>query len=378
MKLHSQIVHIGVCTDEKTGAISTPIYQTATFRHPALRQSTGFDYSRSQNPTRKILEEGIAQLEKGTLGLAFASGMAAITAVLMTYKTGDHLIVIEDCYGGTYRVINQVFQNFGLTVTFVDGSNIDEIIDALTPETKAILIETPTNPLMKIVDITKVVQLAQAHHLHTIVDNTFLTPYFQRPLELGADAVIHSATKYLAGHNDLCCGLVVTNNKELGERVRFIQNSTGGVLSPSDSWLLIRSIKTLALRMEKHNTNALLVAKWLSNHPRVIKVHYPGLADHPDKAVHDRQASGYRGMLSFVVDEPDLVEQVLRRVKLIRFAESLGGVESLITLPAVQTHADVPLEVRLRLGISDCLLRLSVGIEDGDDIISDLEQALAQ
>lgn len=378
MKLHSQIVHIGVCTDEKTGAISTPIYQTATFRHPALRQSTGFDYSRSQNPTRKILEEGIAQLEKGTLGLAFASGMAAITAVLMTYKTGDHLIVIEDCYGGTYRVINQVFQNFGLTVTFVDGSNIDEIIDALTPETKAILIETPTNPLMKIVDITKVVQLAQAHHLHTIVDNTFLTPYFQRPLELGADAVIHSATKYLAGHNDLCCGLVVTNNKELGERVRFIQNSTGGVLSPSDSWLLIRSIKTLALRMEKHNTNALLVAKWLSNHPRVIKVHYPGLADHPDKAVHDRQASGYGGMLSFVVDEPDLVEQVLRRVKLIRFAESLGGVESLITLPAVQTHADVPLEVRLRLGISDCLLRLSVGIEDGDDIISDLEQALAQ
>lgn len=377
MKLHSEIVHIGVCTDEKTGAISTPIYQTATFRHPALGQSTGFDYSRSQNPTRKILEEGIAQLEKGTLGLAFASGMAAITAVLMTYKTGDHLIVIEDCYGGTYRVINQVFQNFGLTVTFVDGSNIDEIVQALTPETKAILIETPTNPLMKIVDIPRVVQLAKAHHLHTIVDNTFLTPYFQRPLELGADAVIHSATKYLAGHNDLSCGLVVTNNKELGERIRFIQNSTGGVLSPSDSWLLIRSIKTLALRMEKHNANALVVAQWLSNHPRVIKVHYPGLTDHPDKAVHDSQASGYGGMLSFVVDQPELVEQVLCRVTLIRFAESLGGVESLITLPAVQTHADVPLEVRLRLGISDCLLRLSVGIEDVDDIIHDLEQALS-
>lgn len=377
MKLDSKIVHIGVCTDEKTGAISTPIYQTATFRHPALGQSTGFDYSRSQNPTRKIVEDGIAQLENGTLGLAFASGMAAITAVLMAYKSGDHLIVIEDCYGGTYRVVNQVFQNFGLTVTFVDGSNMDEVKQALTPATKAILVETPTNPLMKIVDIRGIVKLAKAHNIHTIVDNTFLTPYFQRPLELGADVVIHSGTKYLAGHNDLSCGLVVTHNKELGERIRFIQNSTGGILSPNDSWLLIRSMKTLALRMEKHNANALVVAKWLSKHPRVIKVHYPGLADHPHKAIHDSQASGYGGMLSFVVDQPELVDQVLRRVQLIRFAESLGGVESLITLPAVQTHADVPVAIRVKLGISDCLLRLSVGIEDVDDIIHDLEQALS-
>ena len=377
MKLHSEIVHIGVCTDEKTGAISTPIYQTATFRHPALGQSTGFDYSRSQNPTRKIVEEGIAQLEKGTIGLAFASGMAAITAVLMIYQSGDHLIVIEDCYGGTYRVVNEVFQNFGLTVTFVDGSNMDEITKAITPATKAILVETPTNPLMKIVDIGKIVTLAHTHNIHTIVDNTFLTPYFQRPLELGADVVIHSGTKYLAGHNDLCCGLVVTRSTELGERIRFIQNSTGGVLSPSDSWLLIRSIKTLALRMEKHNANALVVALWLNNHPRVIKVHYPGLEDHPDKAVHDSQASGYGGMLSFVVDQPELVDQVLRRVQLIRFAESLGGVESLITLPAVQTHAAIPIALRIRLGISDCLLRLSVGIEDVDDIIHDLDQALS-
>lgn len=377
MKLHSKIVHIGVCTDEKTGAISTPIYQTATFRHPALGESTGFDYSRSQNPTRKVLEEGIAELEGGTLGLAFATGMAAITAVLMTYKTGDHLIVIEDCYGGTYRVVNQVFRNFGLTATFVDGSDLEEVINARTPETKAILVETPTNPLMKIVDIRGIVKFAKEHGIHTIVDNTFLTPYFQRPLDLGADVVIHSGTKYLAGHNDLCCGLVVSNNKELGERIRFIQNSTGGVLSPSDSWLLIRSIKTLALRMEKHNENALIVAKWLKNHPHVIKVHYPGLEDHPDKAVHDSQASGYGGMLSFVVDDPEVVKQTLRRVNLIRFAESLGGVESLITLPAVQTHADVPIEVRIKLGISDCLLRLSVGIEDVDDIIRDLKQALA-
>lgn len=377
MKLHSEIVHIGVCTDEKTGAISTPIYQTATFRHPALGQSTGFDYSRSQNPTRKILEEGVAQLEKGTTGLAFASGMAAITAALMIYQSGDHLIVIEDCYGGTYRVVNEIFQNFGLAVTFVNGSNIDEIIEAITPATKAILVETPTNPLMKIVDIRKIVTLAKTHGIHTIVDNTFLTPYFQRPLELGADVVIHSGTKYLAGHNDLCCGIVVTRTTELGERIRFIQNATGGVLSPSDSWLLIRSIKTLALRMEKHNANALIVAKWLKNHPRVIKVHFPGLEDHPDKDVHDCQASGYGGMLSFVVDQPELVDQVLRRVQLIRFAESLGGVESLITLPAVQTHAAVPIALRIRLGISDCLLRLSVGIEDVDDIIHDLDQALS-
>ena len=377
MNLHSKIVHIGVCTDEKTGAISTPIYQSATFRHPALGQSTGFDYTRSQNPTRKVLEEGIAMLEGGSLGLAFASGMAAVTALLMIYKTGDHLIVIEDCYGGTYRVINKVFNNFGLTVTFVDGSQLDEITAAITPETKAIIVETPTNPLMKIVDISGIVKIAKSNGIHTIVDNTFLTPYFQRPLELGADVVIHSGSKYLSGHNDLVCGLIVAKDLELGERIRFIQNSTGGVLGPNDSWLLIRSIKTLALRMEKHNSNALIVANWLQTHPRVIKVYYPGLPDHPGKAIHDAQASGYGGMLSFVVDNAELVPKVLREVKLIRFAESLGGVESLITLPAVQTHADVPVDVRERLGISDCLLRLSVGIENIDDIISDLEQALS-
>ena len=377
MNLHSKIVHIGVCTDEKTGAISTPIYQSATFRHPALGQSTGFDYTRSQNPTRKVLEEGIAMLEGGSLGLAFASGMAAVTALLMIYKTGDHLIVIEDCYGGTYRVINKVFNNFGLTVTFVDGSQLDEITAAITPETKAIIVETPTNPLMKIVDISGIVKIAKSNGIHTIVDNTFLTPYFQRPLELGADVVIHSGSKYLSGHNDLVCGLIVAKDLELGERIRFIQNSTGGVLGPNDSWLLIRSIKTLALRMEKHNSNALIVANWLQTHPRVVKVYYPGLPDHPGKAIHDAQASGYGGMLSFVVDNAELVPKVLREVKLIRFAESLGGVESLITLPAVQTHADVPIDVRERLGISDCLLRLSVGIENIDDIISDLEQALS-
>lgn len=377
MKLDSKIVHIGVCTDEITGAISTPVYQSATFRHPALGESTGFDYTRSQNPTRKVLEEGIATLERGAVGLAFASGMAAITAVLMLYKTGDHLVVVEDCYGGTYRVIDKVFSNFGLTVSFVDGSNVEEVVKEITPVTKAILVETPTNPLMKIVDIRAIVKLAQGKDIHVIVDNTFLTPYFQRPLELGADVVIHSGSKYLAGHNDLVCGLVAARDSKLGEAIRYIQNSTGGILGPNDSWLLIRSIKTLALRMEKHNENSQIIAQWLTGHPKVVKVYYPGLADHQGKDIHDSQSTGYGGMLSFVVDKPELVKQILRKVQLIRFAESLGGVESLITLPAVQTHADVPIEVRERLGISDRLLRLSVGIEDANDIICDLEQALA-
>lgn len=378
MQLSSKIVHVGLCTDEKTGAISTPIYQTATFRHPGLGQSTGYDYTRSQNPTRRVLEEAIAGLEGGAAGFAFASGMAAVTAVLMLYRSGDHLVVVADCYGGTYRVLDKVFSQYGLEATFVDTSNIAEVAAALRPSTKAVLVETPTNPLMKIADIRALVELGRKHNLHVIVDNTFLTPYLQRPLELGADIVIHSGTKYLAGHNDLVCGLVVTRTAELGVKVKFLQNATGGVLSPSDSWLLIRGIKTLALRMEKHNANALLVANWLTGHPRVKKVYYPGLADHPGKAVHDGQASGYGGMLSFAVDDAALVPQVLAGVKLIQFAESLGGVESLITFPSVQTHADIPADLREELGINDRLLRLSVGIEAAEDIIADLEQALAR
>lgn len=377
MKLTSKIVQIGLCTDEKTGAISTPIYQTATFRHPALGQSTGFDYTRTINPTRKVAEDGIAALEEGAAGFAFASGMAAITAVLMLYSSGDHLVVVADCYGGTYRVLDKIFSRFGLTATFVDCSDTKEIAAALTPATKAVIVETPTNPLMKIADIRALVALAKSRGIHTVVDNTFLTPYFQRPLTLGADIVIHSATKYLSGHNDLLSGLVVAREADLAEKLRFIQNSTGGVLSPADSWLLIRGIKTLALRMERHSANAQAVAFWLTKHPRVTRVYYPGLDDHPGKGVHDFQATGYGGMLSFAVDDPALVPQVLRNVKLIKFAESLGGVESLITFPAVQTHADIPAAMRDGLGIDDKLLRLSVGIEDVGDIIEDLSQALA-
>ena len=376
MHIHSKVVQAGINKQEPTGAISTPIYQTATFRHPALGQSTGFDYSRSHNPTRQALETAIADLEGGAGGYAFSTGMAAVTAVLLLYRAGDHLIAVEDCYGGTYRVLDKVFSQFGLTVTFVDGSRLEEVEAAVRPNTKAILIETPTNPLLKIVDIRAVVALAKTHNLQTIVDNTFLTPYCQRPLELGADLVIHSGTKYLGGHNDVLSGLVVAKDPAVAEQVRFIQNSTGAVLSPFDSWLLLRGIKTLAVRMDCHNRNALAVARWLVQHPRVKQVYYPGLADHPGRQIHEAQASGYGGMLSFVVDDVRLVPHVLERVKLIQFAESLGGVESLITFPSVQTHADVPPEVRERLGISDCLLRLSVGIEDEIDIIDDLAQAL--
>lgn len=376
IKFSSKVVHIGVRTDEKTGAISTPIYQTASFQHPALGKSTGFDYTRSKNPTRDVVEQGVAELEGGAAGFAFATGMAAITAVLMLYCSGDHLIVVEDCYGGTYRILDRIFSRFGIETTFLDGKKFTDISSEIKSNTKAILIETPTNPLMNIISIKDLVNICRTKGLHLIVDNTFLTPYFQRPLELGADIVIHSGTKYLAGHNDLLCGLVVVREQKLAEKVKFIQNSTGGILSPGDSWLLLRGLKTLALRMEKHNENAGLVAEWLCNHPKVERVYYPGLLNHSGKAIHDEQASGYGGMISFVLKDAELIPEVLSSVRLIQFAESLGGVESLITFPSVQTHADIPPETRDRLGISDRLLRLSVGIEDTEDIIKDLEQAL--
>ena len=376
MHISSQLVQIGCKTDPRTGALSTPIYQTASFRHPALGESTGYDYTRSGNPTRQALEEGLARLEGGAGACAFSSGLAAITTLLMLYQQGDHLIVVEDCYGGTYRLFEQVLSRFGLTASYVDATTLDAIGQALRPETKAVFIETPTNPLLRIVDLRALASFCRSNNLHLIVDNTFLTPYFQRPLELGADLVVHSGTKYLAGHNDLLCGVIVAKEPELAEKVKFLQNATGAILSPSDSWLLIRSLKTLALRMEKHNANALSISRWLLEHPKVSRVFYPGLPLHNGHTIHESQASGYGGMVSFEVNDPALVPQVLAKVQLIQFAESLGGVETLITFPAVQTHADIPAADRERLGISDCLLRLSVGIEDADDLIADLDQAL--
>lgn len=377
MHIASKIVHVGVSSDPVTGAISTPIYQNATFCHPALGQSTGFDYSRTKNPTRSVVEKAIADLEGGAAGFAFASGMAAITTLLMLYRAGDHLVVTEDCYGGTYRVLEKVFAKFGLDTTFVDGSELAAVAAAIRSTTKAVLIETPTNPLMKIADIRAIAALAAGENIHVIVDNTFLSPFYQRPLALGADIVIHSGSKYLAGHNDVICGLLTAKDAALCEQIGFLQNSTGSILGPHDSWLLLRGLKTLALRMERHNQNASVIANWLREHPRVKAVYYPGLAGHPGREVQERQAAGYGGMLSFEVNEPDLVPQVLARVQLIQFAESLGGVESLITFPAVQTHADIPWEVRQQLGISDCLLRMSVGIENVQDLIDDLARALA-
>ena len=376
MHISSQLVQIGCKADPRTGSLSTPIYQTASFRHPALGESTGYDYTRSGNPTRQALEEGLARLEGGAGACAFSSGLAAITTLLMLYQQGDHLIVVEDCYGGTYRLFEQVLSRFGLTASYVDATTLDAIGQALRPETKAVFIETPTNPLLRIVDLRALASFCRSNNLHLIVDNTFLTPYFQRPLELGADLVVHSGTKYLAGHNDLLCGVIVAKEPELAEKVKFLQNATGAILSPSDSWLLIRSLKTLALRMEKHNANALSISRWLLEHPKVSRVFYPGLPLHNGHTIHESQASGYGGMVSFEVNDPALVPQVLAKVQLIQFAESLGGVETLITFPAVQTHADIPAADRERLGISDCLLRLSVGIEDADDLITDLGQAL--
>ena len=378
MHISSQLVQIGSKTDPRTGALSTPIYQTASFRHPALGESTGYDYTRSGNPTRQALEEGLARLEGGAGACAFSSGLAAITTLLMLYQQGDHLIVVEDCYGGTYRLFEQVLSRFGLTASYVDATTLDAIGQALRPETKAVFIETPTNPLLRIVDLRALASFCRSNSLQLIVDNTFLTPYFQRPLELGADLVIHSGTKYLAGHNDLLCGVIVAKEPELAAKIRFLQNATGAILSPSDSWLLIRSLKTLALRMEKHNANALAISRWLLEHPKVSRVFYPGLPLHNGHTIHESQASGYGGRVSFEVNDPALVPQVLAKVHLIQFAESLGGVETLITFPAVQTHADIPAADRDRLGISDRLLRLSVGIEDADDLIADLDQALGE
>lgn len=375
MDILTELAQIGNRIDPK-GSISFPIYHSSTFRHPGLGESTGFDYSRTANPTRQVLEDAIARLEEGTSGYAFSSGMGAITTILALFSQGDHLIVTEDLYGGTYRILTEVFNRFGLHVSFVDTSNLEEIEKHILPNTKAILSETPTNPLMKIADLRGIASLAQSRRLLNIVDNTFLTPFLQKPLNLGADIVIHSGTKYLGGHNDIIAGLVVVKGEELATRFAKLQNSLGATLGPQDSWLMIRGLKTLALRMKAQEVNAKQIAQWLVTHPSVTEVYYPGLETHPGYCTQLAQASGFGAMLSFRVTDASLVPQILKSLQIISYAESLGGVESLITYPATQTHADIPPEVRERLGVDDRLLRLSVGIEAVDDLIGDLEQAL--
>lgn len=376
MQITTQAVQIGLEWDTRTGSVSIPIYQTATFRHPGLGQSTGFDYTRSGNPTRQALEDGIARLDVGVRGFAYATGMAAITGLLMLFKAGDHFIVTEDLYGGTCRLFDQVFNQFGLSFTYVDTTDLAAVEAAIRPETKALFVETLTNPLLKYADLPALAKLSKSRGLLLIADNTFLTPYLLRPLDLGADITVYSATKYLAGHNDTLGGLVVAKGPELAERIYFYQNSVGAVLAPLDSWLIIRGMKTLGVRLDRHQENALKIALWLNSHPRVKKVHYPGLPQHPDHKLMKQQAGGFGAMIAFEVDKHTLVEQLLLKTRLISFAESLGGVESLITFPELQTHADISPELRKRLGINDRLVRLSVGIEDADDLIEDLRQAL--
>lgn len=375
--IETNLVQLGVGVDERTGAISLPIHPSATYRHPGVGESTGYDYTRSVNPTREVLEQGVAQLEGGARGLAFSSGMAALTTFFLHFSQGDHLVVSEDLYGGTYRVLDQVFANFGLTVTYVDTTNTAAVATAVTSQTRALLVETPGNPLLGIADLAALGQLCRERKLIFAVDNTFLSPILQRPFDFGADVVIYSATKYLGGHNDLCAGILVAREKALGERLYFLQNSTGAILPPFDCWLLLRSLKTLTLRIERHCKNAMTVARWLEQHPKVTDIFYPGLETHPGHELSCRQASGFGGMLSFRVKNDEVARTVLKRLRLISFAESLGGVESLMTLPAVQTHGDIPAAERKRLGICESLLRLSVGTESPEDIIADLEQALA-
>ncbi len=376
LHIETTAVHGAKGYDANTGAVSFPIYQSATFRHPALNETTGYDYSRLQNPTREEVENIIAKLEGGREGLAFSSGMAAITTILTLFSAGDHIIVSEDLYGGTFRLFNEIFNRFLLEASFVDTTDLQAIKEAVCRNTKAVFIETPSNPTIRITDIAKTVEIAKANNLLTIVDNTFLTPYFQTPLKFGADIVVHSGTKFLGGHNDTLAGFIVVNDEELIQRLRLIQKSTGAVLAPFDSWLLIRGIKTLAVRLEKQQENALKIARWLKNHSAVEKVYYPGLESHPGYELGKSQASGFGAMISFTVKDKELVAKVLKAVKVIIFAESLGGVETLITYPEIQTHSAIPVDIRNRVGVTDRLLRLSVGIENVDDLIEDLEQAL--
>lgn len=362
---------------ESTGAISFPIYQTAAYAHPGVGRSTGYDYNRVQNPTRKELERIVTDLEHGMDTIAFATGMAAVNAFMELFAPGDHVVATDDLYGGVIRQFRKVNEKNGMQFTYVDTSDLQAVEDAVRENTKLIYIETPTNPMMKVTDIRAVSEIAGRHGCLVAVDNTFLTPYFQNPLDLGADVVIHSATKYLGGHNDTLGGFLVTGDPEISDRIREMVKTTGACLAPFDAWLILRGIKTLSVRMEKHQENALAIAKWLAGQPRVKEVFYIGLEDHAGHDVVQKQCSGYGGMLTFHVDTQETAHRVLERVKLIRFAESLGGTESLMTYPFTQTHADVPDEKRRANGIDEMTLRMSVGIENVDDLIADLAQALA-
>ncbi|MEB7414624.1 aminotransferase class I/II-fold pyridoxal phosphate-dependent enzyme [Mammaliicoccus sciuri] len=379
MNKKTLLIHGGKTTDAYTGAVTTPIYQTSTYEQDGignLRQ--GYEYSRTANPTRTALETLIADLEHGTNGYAFGSGMAAISAVIMLLDKGDHILINSDVYGGTYRALTKVFSRFGIEFDFINTTDVSNIESSIKDTTKMLFIETPSNPLLQVTDIKAASDIAKKHDMLTVVDNTFMTPYYQNPLDLGADIVLHSATKYLGGHSDVVSGLVVTANEILGERIGFIQNSTGGILGPQDSYLLTRGIKTLGLRVEQINRNVKEVVALLNKHENVVKTIDPLNEDHVNRDIHFEQASGYPGIISFEVADVEKAKEVIKHTKLFTLAESLGAVESLISVPSLMTHASIPAEIRHKEGIADGMIRLSIGIEDTEDLVEDLNQALNQ
>jgi cystathionine beta-lyase len=375
----TQLIH-SIPTDPLTGALSVPIYQTSTFEQDAPGVNRGYDYARSNNPTRAALENLVATLEKGAAASAFSSGLAAIDAVVKLLQTDDEIIAVDDIYGGAFRLFTQVYEKFGIKVTYVDTTNASNVYDAITPKTKLIWLETPTNPTLKVSDIGAIAKIAKAHSILLCVDNTFASPALQQPLALGADLVVHSATKYLGGHSDLIAGIVVARDKELGEKIKFLQNATGAILGPFDSWLVIRGIETLHLRIQQHCRNAQAVAEFLETHPSVDQVFYPGLPSHPNHAIAKKQATGFGGIVSFTLkdDTEAAAIKFVTSTQYFKLAESLGGIKSLISHPANMTHKSIPAEKRRSAGVSDSLIRLSVGLEDAPDLVHDLEQAFNQ
>lgn len=375
MKFATKLIHSGQTIDPRTGALGMPIYQTSTFRQRSIDHFGKYDYARSDNPSREALEEAIAELEGGTRGFAFASGMAAISSTLLIFSPGDHLIVCDDVYGGAYRVLTSIFSRLGIESTFVDATSLAAIEAAIRPETKGIYLETPSNPLLKITDLAAVATLARSRGIITMVDNTFMTPYLQRPLELGCDIVLHSGTKFLNGHSDVICGFAIVRDEELGKRIRFIQNGFGAILGPQDSFLTMRGLKTLKIRMDQSQEAAGIIVRWLSEQKQVTKINYPGLPEHPGYAIQQAQSAGPGAVLSFELDSFENTKKLLEGSKLSAFAVSLGGVESIISYPARMSHAAVPKDERERKGIKDTLVRLSVGLEDPQDLIDDMTAA---
>jgi cystathionine gamma-lyase len=369
-------VHAGQHPDPTTGAIMTPVYQTSTYVQPELGRHLGYEYARTHNPTREALERNIAALENGRFGVAFASGMAALDTVSKLFSAGDHIVSAEGVYGGTHRFFSQVMGRLGLHFSFVDSDDLEQIRSAIRPNTRLVHVETPANPMMRLTDLAAAAEIAHSAGALLSVDNTFASPYNQRPLDFGADIVLHSTTKYLNGHSDVVGGMVVVRDEDLHQRLRFLQNAAGGVPGPWDCWLVLRGTKTLHLRMEAHNENGQRIAEWLEKHEKVRHVYYPGLPSHPQHELATRQMSGFTGMIAVEMGDMERARTFVQNVKLFALAESLGGVESLIGHPALMTHASIPRERRLRMGLSDGLVRLSCGVEDGDDLLADLEQAL--